>query len=103
MMGLTAAVLAIYLGAFGPQFRWRGASLLAGGAVTVGIVATALAARDAASQGLQFGVTSVSVLEGLLLQVAFMLTFYGMAALAGWSARQLAPGKGAEVPGDSGG
>jgi hypothetical protein len=98
---LIAALLAVYLGAFGPRFRWRGASLLAGASVAIGLVATALAARAAAEQGLRFAVTPTSVLQGLILQAVFMLTFYGMAALAGWSARQLAPAKAEAAPRDT--
>jgi hypothetical protein len=35
-----------------------------------------------------------------MLQAVFMLSFYGMAALAGWSARQLTSPSLAEVPDD---
>lgn len=89
MIGLIAALIAIYLGAAGPRFRWRGASLLAGAAVAIGIVATVGAARDASQQGLSLVVTPASLILGLLLQAVFMLAFYALAALARWSARGL--------------
>ena len=89
MIGLFAALIAVYLGAAGPPFRWRGACLLAGFAVAIGVVASISGARDAAERGLVFLVTPGSLVLGLLLQAAFMLTFYAMAALARWSARGL--------------
>ena len=89
MVGLIAALIAVYLGAAGPVFRWKGAGLLAAAAVAIGGLNTALSAHDAASRGLQFVSTPGTVLLGLALQAGFMLTFYGLAAVAGWSARRL--------------
>jgi len=89
MIGFVAALIAIYLGAAGPHFRWSGAALLAGAAVAIGMVATAFAAREAAAQGATFAITPSSLILGLILQAVFMLTFYAMAALARWSARGL--------------
>ena len=89
MIGLIAALIAVYLGAAGPQFRWRGASMLAAFAVAIGMLATLTAEREAAQRGLAFVVTPGSVVLGLILQAAFMLAFYAMAALARWSARGL--------------
>jgi hypothetical protein len=90
MIGFFAAFVAIYLGAAGPAFRWRGASLLGFAAVALGTINTALTAREAHSQGLHFAVTPGSITDGLALQFCFMLTFYALASLARWSARQLA-------------
>jgi hypothetical protein len=89
MIGLIAALIAVYLGAACPRFRWRGVSFLAGAAVATGVIATVLAARDAATQGLQFAITPASLAFGLCLQATFMITFYSLAALAQWSARGL--------------
>ncbi|WP_454883814.1 hypothetical protein [Sphingomonas oryzagri] len=89
MLGLLAAFVAIYLGAAGPRFRWKGAAWLASIAILIGIVATLVARREASIHGVEFVVTPGSVLLGLVLQTAFMLTFYGMATLACWSWRGL--------------
>lgn len=89
MIGLFAAVVAIALGAVGPRFRWRGAILLAAATIAIGIVASLLAARAAGASGEIFAVTPGSVVLGLALQAVFMLTFYGLAALAAWSFRAL--------------
>ena len=89
MLGLLAAFIAIYLGAAGPRFRWKGAAWLAAIAVLIGIVATLMEQREARVRGVEFVVTPRSVLLGLLLQAIFMLTFYGMATLARWSWRGL--------------
>lgn len=89
MLGLLAAFIAIYLGAAGPRFRWKGAAWLAVIAILIGIVATLTAQREASVRGAEFVVTPASVLLGLLLQAVFMLTFYGMATLARWSWRGL--------------
>jgi hypothetical protein len=89
MLGLLAAFIAIYLGAAGPRFRWKGAAWLAVIAILIGIVATLMAQREASVRGAEFVVTPASVLLGLLLQAVFMLTFYGMATLARWSWRGL--------------
>lgn len=89
MLGLLAAFIAIYLGAAGPRFRWKGAAWLAAVAVLIGIVATLMERRDASMRSAEFVVTPGSVLLGLLLQAIFMLTFYGMATLARWSWRGL--------------
>lgn len=91
-MGLIAAVIAVYLGAFGPLFRWKGAVLLAAAALAVGTLATVLAAQQAAADGLRFAITPFSMTLGLAMQGLFMLSFYGMAALARWSARGLIRG-----------
>lgn len=85
MLGLLAAFIAIYLGAAGPRFRWKGASWLALAAVVIGIAATILADHEASVKGAEFVVTPISILLGLALQTIFMLTFYGLAALAHWS------------------
>ncbi len=90
MIGFFAALVAIYLGAAGPTFRWKGASLLGVAAVAIGTIDTALIAKEAYSQGLHFAVTPGSITVGLTLQLCFMLTFYALASLARWSARQLA-------------
>jgi hypothetical protein len=89
MLGLLAALIAIYLGAAGPRFRWKGASWLAAAAVTIGVVATMMAASGARSMGADFAVTPASLVLGLLLQAIFMLTFYGLSMLARWSWRGL--------------
>jgi len=89
MLGLLAAFIAIYLGAAGPRFRWKGASWLAVAAVIIGIAATLMADREASARGAQFLVTPVSVALGLVLQAIFMMTFYGLAMLARWSWRGL--------------
>lgn len=89
MLGLLAAFIAIYLGAAGPRFRWKGASWLAVAAVIIGIAATLLADREASARGAQFLVTPLSVVLGLVLQAIFMMTFYGLAMLARWSWRGL--------------
>lgn len=89
MLGLLAALIAIYLGAAGPRFRWKGAAWLCAIAVVIGLVATILAAREAGAKGGELVVTPASVLIGLSLQAIFMLTFYGMAMLARWSWRGL--------------
>jgi hypothetical protein len=89
MIGFFAAFVAIYLGAAGPAFRWKGASLLGLAAVAIGAIDTALTAREAHAQGLHFAVTPGSIAVGLALQFCFMLTFYALASLARWSARQL--------------
>jgi hypothetical protein len=90
MIDFFAALVAIYLGATGSAFRWKGASLLGLAAVAIGIVDTVLTAREAHSQGLHFAVTPGSITYGLALQFCFMLTFYALASLARWSARQSA-------------
>ena len=46
MIGFFAAFVAIYLGAAGPAFRWKGALLLGLAAVVIGTVDTLLLARD---------------------------------------------------------
>ena len=89
MIGFFAALVAIYFGARGPAFRWKGALLLGLAAVAIGTIATAFTAREARAQGLHFAVTPGSVAAGLILQACFMLTFYTLAWLAQWSARQL--------------
>jgi hypothetical protein len=89
MLGLLAAFIAIYLGAAGPRFRWKGASWLAVAAVIIGIAATLMADREASARGAQFLVTPLSVALGLVLQAIFMMTFYGLAMLARWSWRGL--------------
>ena len=90
MVGFFAALVAIYLGAAGPAFRWKGASVLGVAAVAIGTVNTGLTAREAHSQGLHFAVTPGSITVGLALQLCFMLTFYALASLARWSALRLA-------------
>ena len=90
MVGFFAALVAIYLGAAGPAYRWKGASLLGVAAVAIGTIDTALTAKEAYSQGLHFAITPGSITVGLALQLCFMLTFYALASLARWSARQLA-------------
>jgi hypothetical protein len=97
MLGLLAAFIAIYLGAAGPRFRWKGACWLAAAAVTIGIVATILADREAGAKGGELVVTPASVALGLILQAIFMLTFYGLAMLARWSWRGLTRDP-AEIP-----
>jgi hypothetical protein len=97
MLGLLAAFIAIYLGAAGPRFRWKGMAWLAIAAVVIGIVATIMADHEAIAKGGQLVVTPASVLLGLLLQAIFMLTFYGLATLARWSWRGLT-GDPAEIP-----
>jgi hypothetical protein len=89
MLGLLAAFIAIYLGAVGPRFRWKGAFWLAGAAVVIGIAATIIADHEASAKGGEFVVTPASVALGLALQAIFMLTFYGLATLARWSWRGL--------------
>lgn len=89
MLGLLAAFIAIYLGAAGPRFRWKGASWLVVAAIAIGIVATIMADHEARTRGGAFVVTPASVALGLLLQAIFMLTFYGLAMLARWSWRGL--------------
>lgn len=90
MIGILAALVAIYLGAAGPAFRWKGASLLGLAAVAIGLIDSGLTAREAHLEGLHFAVTPGSITVGLGLQLCFMLSFYALASLAGWSARQLA-------------
>lgn len=97
MLGLLAAFIAIYLGAAGPRFRWKGAAWLAGAAVMIGIVATIMADHEASAKGGHLVVTPASVLLGLLLQAIFMMTFYGLATLARWSWRGLTRDP-AEIP-----
>lgn len=97
MLGLLAACIAICLGAVGPRFRWRGAFCLGTAAVVIGVIATAIARSDARSRGTELVVTPLSVFVGLLLQAAFMLTFYGLSAFAGWSWRGLTRDP-AEIP-----
>lgn len=89
MLGLLAAFIAIYLGAAGPRFRWKGASYLAVAAVVIGVAATIMADREAGARGGELVVTPGSVALGLILQAIFMLTFYGLATLARWSWRGL--------------
>jgi hypothetical protein len=89
MLGLLAAFIAIYLGAAGPRFRWKGAASLAVAAVAIGIIATIMADRETSAKGGELVVTPASILLGLLLQAIFMLTFYGLATLARWSWRGL--------------
>jgi hypothetical protein len=85
MAALFVALAAIYLGAFGPRFRWKGAALLLAAMVGAGIVATIGAARDAQAMGLSFGITPSSVLLALGEQALFAFSFYGLAALARWA------------------
>ena len=85
MAALFVALAAIYLGAFGPQFRWKGAALLVVAVAGAGIVATISAARNAHGAGLSFGITPGSVLFGLAEQAIFASFFYGLAALARWA------------------
>ena len=89
MIGLIAALTAVYLGAAGPRFRWAGAGLLAACAVLAGVIDTALDAHQAAVQGLHYRITMASCLDALLLQAIFILGFYAMAAVSRWSARRL--------------
>ena len=85
MLGLIAAFIAIGLGSFGPRFRWRGAMLLGSAAVTIGLAATFLAWQYARSAGLRFGVTTGSVIAGLLLQLLFVTAFYSLATAAAYA------------------
>ena len=89
MIGLIAALIAVYLGAAGPRFRWAGAGLLAACAVLAGVIDTALDAHQATAQGLHYRITMTSGLDALLLQAIFMLGFFAMAAVSRWSARRL--------------
>jgi hypothetical protein len=89
MIGPFAALIAIYLGAAGPRFVWKGAFLLAVAGVAIGVAATLSDANDAHAQGFSFAVTPDSLVSGLVLQAAFMLAFYRLAALARWSALEL--------------
>ncbi len=97
MLGLLAAFIAIYLGAAGPRFRWKGASWLAAAAVVIGVAATVMADREASAKGGELVVTPASIVLGLFLQAVFMLTFYGLATLAHWSWRGLTRDP-AEIP-----
>jgi len=89
MLGLLAAFVAIYLGAAGPRFRWKGAIWLAFAAVVIGIAATIMADHEANAKGGKLIVTPASIVLGLFLQAIFMMTFYGLATLARWSWRGL--------------
>lgn len=97
MLGLLAAFIAIYLGAAGPRFRWKGAVWLAVAAVVIGIAATIMADREVIAKGGELVVTPASIALGLFLQAIFMLTFYGLATLARWSWRGLTRDP-AEIP-----
>jgi hypothetical protein len=85
MAALFVALATIYLGAFGPPFRWRGAALLLAAMTGAGVVATISAAREAQAAGLSFGITPGSVLFALIEQAIFAFSFYGLAALARWA------------------
>jgi hypothetical protein len=92
MITLLVAIAAIYLGAFGPRFRWKGAGALVAVMIGAGIVATFGAAREARAAGLSFGITPGSVLLGLGEQAIFAFSFYGLAALARWAHHGLTGG-----------
>ncbi len=89
MAGLLVALAAIYLGAYGPRFWWRGGALLVVVMVAAGIGATIQAANDAREAGLGFGVTPASIALGLIGQAVFASSFYGLSALGMWSYRGL--------------
>lgn len=93
MAALFVALAAIYLGAFGPRFRWKGAGLLLAAMTGAGIVATTSAAREAQAAGLSFGITPSSVLLGLSAQAIFAFSFYGLASLVRWAHLGLTGGK----------
>lgn len=85
MAALLAALVAIYLGAFGPRFRWTGGALLASVAIVIGMTATIGAAISAHAAGYAFAITPASFARALAMQAAFMLGFYGLATLGHWS------------------
>jgi hypothetical protein len=89
MPGLLVALAAIYLGAFGPRFWWRGATVLVAVMIAAGVVATYQAANDAHAAGLHFAITPASIAIGLGGQTLFAMAFYGMALLCWWSYRGL--------------
>lgn len=85
MAALFVALTAIYLGAWGPRFLWRGAALLVAIMIGTGLIATWATARHAQVAGLIFQITPTSVLLGLGEQAIFAFSFYGLAALARWA------------------
>jgi hypothetical protein len=92
MAALFVALAAIYLGAFGPRFLWKGAASLVAVMIGAGIVATVGAAREAQAAGFSFGLSPESVLLGLGEQAIFAFGFYSLAALARWAHRGLTGG-----------
>jgi hypothetical protein len=89
MPGLLVALAAIYLGAFGPRFWWRGVAVLGVVMIAAGVVATFQAADDAHAAGFRFAITPASIAMGLGGQMLFTMAFYGMALLCWWSYRGL--------------
>lgn len=98
MEAILVAVTAIYMGAFGPRFVWRGASMMAVVMIVAGIASTLVAQQEAAAAGLDYRVTPASVAAALPAQILFAAFFYGLAALAHWCHRGLTVGRSAPVP-----
>jgi hypothetical protein len=85
MTALFVALSALYLGAWGPRFLWRGAAMLVAIMIGTGLIATWAAARDAQVAGLIFQITPTSALLGLGEQAIFAFGFYSLSALARWA------------------